>query len=409
MIKKYVFISALFFFVPNCLSVINLSLKSSQEEQFISNWIDNMELANNYSFAPKHNTVHKVYQDKQIDIAFDYDLSPTIVNIYAKSVDKNYYLKINKNNLIEKQSLIKQVINKFYQDQVQRQYISSNDFFILTDTQNRRGGKIIKNERINFNSSWGVWNSQEVENEFELWFDQDLIISHILALNKNHQIPKNSKIGDIEIQPNEINILPIAKIYQTPIGYAKWITNYIKNGSRSFSYLDDEQNLMLPEGHNNGAEWWRGLTSAFVFVGSIVLSLLPIGGLISSAFARLAINKGLTFFIKGITLLAFNMGSNLAFKFIDDYFNTPKEANINKEQIQKIFKNIFKTIKEKSKSIWVYQNTYQNLKNQMFISEIAGTLIAGANATSIWGRKSEMQLERAFGALSADVRYNVYK
>ncbi len=88
--------------------------------------------------------------------------------------------------------------------------ISSDDFYLLLDTDTYNVGTINKDAKLGFRSSWGVWNRAESDGKFNFNISKQTILEH-LGLQDNPNIVLKS------FKPTKIGFLPVVAISDPPI------------------------------------------------------------------------------------------------------------------------------------------------------------------------------------------------
>ncbi len=166
----------------------------------------------------------------------------------------------------------------------------------------------------------------------------------------------------------------------------------------------------MPKGHNTGAEWWRGLVSALIVVGAIVLSFVNVGGVISAALSNWIVTNGLVQFVKYTSFLIYNFSLSSIGWITNELVDQIGKDNLKQDKVQKITRNLYQMIEANSQSIyvnWAYLK-WDNVNSGILKNTIIGKLYGEANAASIWGSQSEMGLYRAMGSMNANIKYSLY-
>lgn len=379
-------------------------------------WIDNLHPTTFGTMPMLQNLNPILYEDKKIIVKLQTnDLQQTVANIYAKQAQKNYYLQLENYHLNQQPEMLEFITNKFYSDKLETHYMSANDFYLLMDTAEKYGGEIsAENENVKFRSSWGVWNGSGVKNSWQFHISRDQVAAQIAALDSKNGAKINHKtLYDLKIQPTKFNYLPLVGIYQTPIGNAHWTTEQIQFQNQQYYPFQQQLSLLLPDGHNTGAEWWRGLVSALIFVGQVLTAIFwPISEIMGLKISQWIVEHGLTKFVQSIVSYIFkwkkfiDIGSKI-YKWFDDI----GPRNLDHIKIQKIIQNIHKIIQQHSLTQRYNFNFFDwdDIGFGVLKNTVTGNLHGEANATSIWGRESEMRLLRAMGTMNANVKYTILK
>ncbi|WP_128008889.1 hypothetical protein [Mycoplasma sp. ATU-Cv-508] len=263
--------------------------------------------------------------------------------------------------------------------------MSANDFYLLLDTADSLSGKITENGKLSFRSSWGVWNSAKKSVKFEYKISQKTILEH-LGLQNNPNITIKS------IKPSKIGFLPIAAITDPPISEAhlNFRKIYFEKDQGLPLLANSKQRLLLPEGHAVGTEFWKGLvTGLLVIPGAIfaILSTFASGG--SSLLALAAwIAKG-------------GLGIGLTNSVVQSYkWDNGWKKELQNRKIEA--KKIYEQIMTRPFKINAINKSFSNYQQNAEI-KIETELEAHANATSIWGDRSEMYIHNVLTAINAEV------
>ncbi len=240
-------------------------------------------------------------------------------------------------------------------------------------------------------------NSQEVDSSLKFEFREEKIKEYIW-IHDYDNLPRDIKPSHIEvqtIQPKKIVLLPIAQIHQPPIRDAKWTTQKISfnDSDNYYTYRDDSQYLDMPEGHDSGLEWWKGITSSLGILATIIGGGV---GAIIGAFTKTIMALFIAGALVGGTVMLIHLvGEKLSQVSIKDGIAT----------LEKIYELIAKN------PIYISPNKidFNNMKNAYLSIFIDGKVWARANATSIWGLTSKMNLHTVWAAANSDVSYIIYK
>ncbi len=373
---------------------VNFTLKS--QNLLGADWIEENTIEKEKLHAPqllKNKT--NLYSNKQITIDIIKNHSnKSIAVINAKKVEKKYYLSLKNDHFYNQEQLQDFIIAKFYREKTSEHFIPSERFYSFLDTKDGNG-QITQNSTIQFRSSWGVYNAQEVDSSIKFNIKEEKIKEYIWMHDRNN-LPEGIHPNRVEVeslQPKKIGLLPIVQIHQPPIRDAKWTTQTIRLNDQNnyYTYRDDSQYLEMPEGHNSGAEWWRGITSAIGPILAVVTG--GIGGL------GFAFKTALARFVAGALLGGV---STIVDKIIDTYTQVSIKDGI--AILEQLYNKIMYN------PIWIYPNKIDinNLTSMYLSTFINGKLWAQANATSIWGSESKMDLFAVWGAINSDVWYRVY-
>lgn len=335
-----------------------------------------------------------LYNDNNIKInLINNQSNQTIAKIYAKKPQKIYYLSLKNNKYYNHNQLTNYIKTKFYRNQTSEHFIPSERFFSFVDTKDYNG-EITKNGTIWFRSSWGVYNNQKVDSSIQFNLKENTIKEFIFLHNQNN-LPKNVRLQNIQVEiikPKKIGLLPIVQIHQPPIRNATWTTNEISfNDLNNYKkYSNNTQDLAMPEGHDSGLKWWKGITS----------SIGPIVAIVSGGIGSIIAFKSI---IATILTGALVTGT---LQIIATLIDKLSEASL-KDGIT-VVKKIYDEIMKNPINISPNKINLNNLKHPYLSTFIDGKLWAEANATSIWRITSKMDLNAVWGAINSDVSYRIY-
>lgn len=378
-----------------------------------SRWdsVSSFEVINDiYPLALKTNsekTTREFFNDKNLTIKITSQQNNSLsVNIFAKKPQKKYQMIIESNEQISDETgfinetvstkLLKFIKQDFYANQTEKRFIPAARFYSFLDTK-CEGGKITENGMVWFRSSWGVYNGHDVDSSMDFNIRENNLQEAIFIQDRDN-LPLKTRPRHIQVEtlkPKKIGLLPLVQIHQPPIRNATWTTKQISfnDWSNYQTYVDEVQDLNLPEGHDAGLEWIKGLTSALGPIAALVGTIL--GGVLGVALAKKVILSIVAGGLLGGT-------SQIASSLIDIL----NESSV-KDGVSSV-KKIYELIMKNPIFISPKEIDFNNLKYPYITTSINGKLWGRANATSIWGITSKMNLNNVWGAMNSDISYRVY-
>lgn len=374
-------------------------------------WIDQSILLSDYQ---KDSNLQLIKSTKTLEIKLLSAInSQLIFNVFAKTPQKIHQFVLNaskrivNNNYIEseviKDKIGAYVENRFYQDKTQAKFLSSDKYFALFDTSEDNEGKIIDNGEVGFRSSWGRTNSSRANSRFMFNLQENTLKNHIILQEEQTWGKLNYKDIDIlTIQPTRFGLFPFVRIYNPPIANATWTTNkiYFNDNSSYKKYLNIEQKLQLPEGHDDGQEWWNWFKS---FGGTLISILALTVGIIN--FITGGPISGILSIAISIGLLVADIMHKIKGHEKTDSLILKKILN-DKKDVQKIY-NYSMTDSFKLNNSPIID--FKNLKNRFLSTYFDGELFGEAWSTAAFGTYSSMDLYTMWGAMNANIKYLVYK
>lgn len=398
-------------------SLQKIFLENDKYEITSKQWKNNEVLEHKMSTSNQKNIL-TIVDNLDVKIEIIEVLNHNLVfNLLAKSVQKEYQFIFTTDEIINlskikqspslKSAIEKFVISDFYLSNTNEYFISKENYFAFFDTRNPFQGEMLKDGKLSFHSSWGVWNSARNETKFKYNFEDEILKNHILMTEvQKWGTLKKENIAIKTIKPYKMGFLPIAQLINPPIAEAFWTLKSIDFHNKKIKkmFYNAKQKLILPEGHNNGAEWWRSLIDLITIL--IAVSSIGTGTILA------LLGNELYYIIMSVFSSVIGVSS-----FIKDLMNAVKFDELSVTNLEKFqnqregFKKINEVIMKNAVDLYESQVMDYRIFDLVDVSPtIEGELEASANATTlIRGKNSQMNLFTTWSAMSADISYLVYK
>ncbi len=222
---------------------------------------------NEYNFLDSNNqTIWQnneiLFQSNDFQIKFDSQsiLGEFYLDLYNYNVNKWYFIKINYDPSLNLNLLNKSEVNSNISNVITSNWLNDVTGVVTMDVEMPLNGNksiMLKDGFASFQSSWGVENRSSSVVETQLNLDK-MDILESLKLNTD------GKSVDIEkITLKNLKYIPLIEILDPPVWYATWNQQsiFVNNNLISNSLNNKNLNILLPDGADNGQEWWKWFTN----------------------------------------------------------------------------------------------------------------------------------------------------